>query len=275
MAVFAQSTETHAIEGSMQLVTYQTQCLAFHGLAAVVSLGPVIIGWTIASHRVPDQKCVGYTSGGQEDGDGLSKAALVMGVSAIAAGVIAVFGGSFGFAGALMRRRRFIAAALFFFGVAFVAGVVSIAANFLAGFNGCADYRCANETICYRSDTLVEEDTKAKEAPPNDEVSNQMEQLVETGVRSMCSLDDNRTDCNFEYICKPLYDSLCEWDSKPLHCFLVTLVALLSMSVACCYGCGAAQQLDLGADTVTAPNAVQVMQGQGVTIVGQPAASNS
>jgi len=255
---------------NMQVCTYLTQLLAVHGLAVLVSLGLLAVGYSVASHRVPDQICVGYTSGGREDGEGLNRSALIMGMSAMAAGVFSVLGGSSGFGGAFKKRQRLVQAAQVLFGIAILLGVISIISGFLTSFNGCLDYSCANETICYRSDALVEEGAGANRPAPLDEVT---EQLVQTGVRSMCSPDDNHTDCrdvNFEYICKPAYDSLCEWDGKPLPCFIVTFVSLVFMSCACCYECGAAERLDLRADSITG---VTVLQSQGATIVGQPAGS--
>jgi len=182
------------------------------------------------------------------------------------AGVFSVLGGSLGCGGAFKKRRRLVQAAQVLSAIAILLSAVSIMSNFLASFNGCLDYRCANETICYRGDAVLEEVAGDNRAPLH-EVT---DEIVQTGVRLQCSPDDTRAACrnvNFEYICKPAYDSLCEWDGKPLPCFIVTLASLMFMSCACCYECGATEYLKLRADTITTVNAVH---GQGVTIVGQP-----
>lgn len=238
------------MSSSGQICTASLRFQIVHVLSLLSSVVLVIMGFRLASHSVPDAICVGSTPGGDADRMSINKAARMGGWTTLTAGAVAIVGVAFGSSGAYMKKLRCIQVAMILITIAIILGVIALLSGFFADHHGCGDYQC-DGPLCSRSQ--VDEEARRLSGG----ISDPADAFVDQGAGSRCN--PNITRCRVEYICKAEFDSFCEYDAKGgIGPFFITLVAIISMSLACCYECSTPPPSDDPADTEVA--------------VGQPAA---
>jgi len=215
-----------------------------NGIAIPFALAVLIVGITVASHKIPGDHCLGLGStSSSSTRDDINRFAFIAGLPAIIGGILGAIGAFSGIGGGLQKNKCMLCTSIPLYSIAIFGTVISLFVALLG--KAIADEICSNATcsgeLCSKGCTV------------------------------------SLSDC--QIYCKSDYDAFCDYGKKSMAALALGILAIAAIVFACVANCSARcccpQNFEMGdaaqvqqAPVAAAP-AVAAPVAQ-VVVVGQP-----